>query len=44
MKQIITKEEVGKAILDLVGQNKKPTLAALHAALGHRGSCQPWCD
>jgi len=38
MKQIITKEEVGKAILDLVGQNKKPTLAALHAALGHRGS------
>jgi chromosome segregation ATPase len=38
MKQIITKEEVGKAIIDLVGQGKKPTLAALHAALNNRGS------
>jgi flagellar biosynthesis regulator FlaF len=38
MKQIITKEEVGKAILDLAGQGKKPTLAAVHAALNNRGS------
>jgi hypothetical protein len=38
MKQIITKEEVSKAIADLVGQGKKPTLAALHAALNNRGS------
>lgn len=38
MKQIITKEEVGKAINDLVGQGKKATLAAVHAVLGHRGS------
>jgi chromosome segregation ATPase len=38
MKQIITKEEVGKAILDLASQGKKPTLAAVHAALNNRGS------
>ena len=38
MKQIITKEEVGKAISDLIGQGKKPTLNAVHAALNHRGS------
>ena len=38
MKQIITKEEVGKAIFDLAGQGKKPTLAAVHAALNNRGS------
>jgi chromosome segregation ATPase len=38
MKQILTKEEVGKAIQDLVGQGKKPTLAAVHAALNNRGS------
>lgn len=38
MKQVITKEEVGKAISDLVGQGKKATLAAVHAALGNRGS------
>lgn len=38
MKPVLTKEEVGKAIAQLVGQAKKPTLTALHAALGHRGS------
>ena len=38
MKQIITKEEVSKAMADLTGQGKKPTLAALHAALNNRGS------
>jgi chromosome segregation ATPase len=38
MKQILTKEEVGKAIQDLVGQGKKPTLAAVHATLNNRGS------
>ena len=38
MKQILTKEEVGKAIQDLAGQGKKPTLAAVHAALNNRGS------
>ena len=38
MKQVITKEEVGKAIQDLVGQGKKPTLAAVHAVLNNRGS------
>lgn len=38
MKPVITKEEVGKAISQLVGQGKKPTLATLHAALGNKGS------
>jgi chromosome segregation ATPase len=38
MKQIITKEEVSKAVGDLVRQGKKPTLVALHAALNNRGS------
>jgi hypothetical protein len=38
MKQIITRDDVGKAISDLVGQGKKPTLAAVHAALNNRGS------
>jgi hypothetical protein len=38
MKQVINKDEVGKAIQDLVGQGKKPTLAAVHAALNNRGS------
>ena len=38
MKQLITKEEVGKAVGDLVRQGKKPTLVALHAALNNRGS------
>jgi len=38
MKQLITKEEVGNAITQLVGQGKKVTLIALHAALDNRGS------
>jgi len=38
MKQILIKEDVVKVIGDLVGQGKKPTLAALHAALNNRGS------
>ena len=38
MKQIISKEEVAKAIRDLAAQGKKPTLAMLHAALHNRGS------
>ena len=38
MKQIITKEEVGQAVGDLVRQGKKPTLVALHAALNNRRS------
>ena len=38
MKQILGKDEVEKAMGDLVGQGKKPTLNALHAALNHRGS------
>lgn len=38
MKQIITKDEVGKAIQDLVEKGKKPTLAAIHASLNGRGS------
>ncbi len=38
MKQIITKVDVCKAIGDLAGQAKKPTLAAIHAALNNRGS------
>jgi chromosome segregation ATPase len=38
MKQLITKEEVGNAIAQLVGQGKKSTLVALHAALDNRGS------
>ena len=38
MKQILSKEEVAKAMRDLGDQGKKPTLALLHAALDHRGS------
>lgn len=39
MKQILTRDEVAKAISDLAGKNgKKPTLAAIHAALGSKGS------
>jgi hypothetical protein len=38
MKQIITNEEVSKAMADLATQGKKPTLSALHAALNNRGS------
>jgi chromosome segregation ATPase len=38
MKQIITREEVGKAMVELASQGKKPTLATLHAVLNNRGS------
>lgn len=39
MKQILTRDEVAKAISDLAGKTgKKPTLAAIHAALGSKGS------
>lgn len=38
MRQIVTREDVAKAIQDLAAQGKKPTLAAIHAALDHRGS------
>ena len=38
MKPVITKEEVGTVIAQLIGQGKKPTLMAVHAALGHKGS------
>lgn len=38
MKPIITKEDVAEAISRLASQGKKPTLAALHAALENRGS------
>jgi len=39
MKQILTRDEVAKAITDLAGKTgKKPTLAAIHAALGGKGS------
>jgi hypothetical protein len=39
MKQILTREEVAKAMSDLAGKTgKKPTLAAIHAALGSKGS------
>jgi hypothetical protein len=38
MKQLISKEEVGKVMVDLIAQGKKPTLAAIHSALNNRGS------
>ena len=38
MKPVITKEEVGTVIAQFIGQGKKPTLMAVHAALGHKGS------
>jgi chromosome segregation ATPase len=38
MKQVISRDEVAKAMSDLAAQGKKPTLAILHAALQHRGS------
>lgn len=38
MKQLLTKEDVSKAMADLAQQGKRPTLAAIHAALNHRGS------
>lgn len=38
MKQLLTKEEVAKAMQDLGAQGKKVTCTSLHAALGNRGS------
>ena len=38
MKQILSKDDVAKAMSNLAAQGKKPTLAILHAALQHRGS------
>lgn len=38
MKTILQKEEVNKALDSLTAAGKKPTLKALHAALGNRGS------
>lgn len=38
MKQLLTKDEVAKAMKDLEGQGKKVTCTSLHAALGNRGS------
>ena len=38
MKQVITKEGVSGAIEQLSAQGKRPTLAAIHAVLNHRGS------
>jgi chromosome segregation ATPase len=38
MKQILSKDDVAKAMSDLAAQGKKPTLAVLHAALSNRGS------
>ena len=38
MKAILTADEVRKALNAFVAEGKKPTLAALHGALGHRGS------
>jgi len=38
MKQVLSKEDVAKAVRDLAAQGKKPTLAMLHAALNNRGS------
>lgn len=38
MKQVLTKEDVSKAISDLAQQGKRPTMAAIHAMLNHRGS------
>lgn len=38
MKKVITKDDVAKAISALNSAGKRPTLAAIHAVLGHRGS------
>jgi len=38
MKQILAKEDVERAMADLSAKGRKTTLAALHAALDHRGS------
>ena len=38
MKQVLSKEEVAKAMGDMTSQGKRVTLNSLHAALSHRGS------
>jgi hypothetical protein len=38
MKPILTVDDVKKALNTFIAEGKKPTLVALHAALGHRGS------
>ena len=38
MKQVLTQSDVAKAISDLLAQGKKPTMAAIHAAVGGNGS------
>jgi hypothetical protein len=38
MKQVLKKEDVAKAMADLIANGKKPTLNAIHAAVGGRGS------
>ena len=38
MKQVLTQSDVAKAISELVTQGKKPTMAAIHAAVGRKGS------
>ena len=38
MKQVLTQSDVAKAISDLVAQGKKPTMAAIYAAVGGKGS------
>ena len=38
MKQVLSKDEVAKVLADFSAKGKKPTLAVIHAALGHRGS------
>lgn len=38
MKPLLTQNDVATAIADLAAQGKKPTLTALHAAVGGRGS------
>jgi hypothetical protein len=38
MKMLLSKEDVEKAMAELVAKGRKVTLATLHAALGNRGS------
>jgi len=38
MKQLLTKDDVAKALKDLEAQGKKVTLTSIHASLGNRGS------
>src|ERR1017187_9922873 len=38
MKQVLTKQDVVKALAELSAKGKKATLAMLHAAVGNRGS------